>query len=163
MALQAGQAPTFCRRRTRQRHCFKTRNRSPKALLWHVRARTVIVIPARYASSRFPGKPLVEVCGKKAILWTLGAAQEIPGIDEVYVATDDERIEAVIQAAGGKVLMIAVRINAGTARNASPAPVYNLDSKMMTSSSICREIHSLLPHGSSRAWSPVCSRTVVLR
>jgi 3-deoxy-manno-octulosonate cytidylyltransferase (CMP-KDO synthetase) len=83
------------------------------------RARTVIVIPARYASSRFPGKPLAVVGGKTAILWTLQAAQEIPGIDEVYVATDDERIEAVIKAADGKVLMTPQSCRNGTERVAS--------------------------------------------
>ena len=58
----------------------------------------VIVIPARYASSRFPGKPLQPLTGlsgisKPLIQHAWEAAKRVPDIDAVYVATDDERIE----------------------------------------------------------------------
>ena len=52
------------------------------------------VIPARYKSSRFPGKPLVDICGKPMIWWVYQQAKKVPEFDEVYVATDDERIKA---------------------------------------------------------------------
>ena len=52
------------------------------------------VIPARYKSSRFPGKPLVDICGKPMIWWVYQQAKKVPEFDEVYVATDDDRIEA---------------------------------------------------------------------
>jgi 3-deoxy-manno-octulosonate cytidylyltransferase (CMP-KDO synthetase) len=82
---------------------------------------TVIIIPARYASSRFPGKPLAEVRGEKAIVWTLRAAQAVPNIDGIYVATDDLRIKRVVEAAGGKALLTPEHCRNGTERVASAA------------------------------------------
>lgn len=51
------------------------------------------VIPSRYASSRFPGKPLVDICGKPMLWWVYQQAKKVDSLDEVIVATDDERIE----------------------------------------------------------------------
>lgn len=50
------------------------------------------VIPARYQSSRFPGKPLADICGKPMIWWVYKNLEKVKGIDSVYVATDDEKI-----------------------------------------------------------------------
>jgi 3-deoxy-manno-octulosonate cytidylyltransferase (CMP-KDO synthetase) len=50
------------------------------------------VIPARYASSRFPGKPLADIHGKPMIWWVYQQVSKVPQLDEVYVATDDSRI-----------------------------------------------------------------------
>lgn len=50
------------------------------------------VIPARYNSSRFPGKPLMDICGKPMIWWVYHQVKIVRGMNEVYVATDDERI-----------------------------------------------------------------------
>lgn len=50
------------------------------------------VIPARYESSRLPGKPLADICGKPMIWWVYQNAVKITRLDQVYVATDDERI-----------------------------------------------------------------------
>lgn len=52
----------------------------------------VAVIPARYKSSRFPGKPLADICGKPMIWWVYNQAKKAQGITDVYVATDDEKI-----------------------------------------------------------------------
>lgn len=52
----------------------------------------VAVIPARYKSSRFPGKPLADICGKPMIWWVYNQAKKANGITDVYVATDDEKI-----------------------------------------------------------------------
>ena len=54
--------------------------------------RIVGVIPARYQSSRFPGKPLADLCGYPLVWWAYQQVKKVPRIDEVYVATDDERI-----------------------------------------------------------------------
>lgn len=51
------------------------------------------IIPARYASTRLPGKPLKEICGKPMLVWVYQQAKKARKLDEVYVATDDERIE----------------------------------------------------------------------
>lgn len=53
------------------------------------------VIPARYGSSRFPGKPLADICGKPMIWWVYEQAKKVKELSEVYVATDDERIKKV--------------------------------------------------------------------
>ena len=58
------------------------------------------VIPARYQSSRFPGKPLADICGKPMVWWVYQQAGKVAAFDRVYVATDDERIEAVCRALG---------------------------------------------------------------
>ena len=52
----------------------------------------VAVIPARYQSSRFPGKPLADLCGKPMLWWVYRQVKKVKEIDEVYVATDDARI-----------------------------------------------------------------------
>lgn len=54
--------------------------------------KVVGVIPARYQSSRFPGKPLADICGKPMIWWVYHQMIKAKGIDKVYVATDDQRI-----------------------------------------------------------------------
>lgn len=50
------------------------------------------VIPARYASTRFPGKPLADICGRPMIWWVYNRVRNIEKISEIYVATDDDRI-----------------------------------------------------------------------
>lgn len=52
----------------------------------------IAVIPARYGSSRFPGKPLADICGKPMIWWVYQQVLKVKEIDTVYVATDDQRI-----------------------------------------------------------------------
>ena len=51
-----------------------------------------LVIPARYASSRLPGKPLLEIHGKPMVLRVVDQARQVRGIDDICVATDDARI-----------------------------------------------------------------------
>jgi len=53
------------------------------------------IIPARYASSRFPGKPLADICGKPMIWWVYQHVSKVKRISKVYIATDDERIAKV--------------------------------------------------------------------
>lgn len=58
------------------------------------------VIPARYKSSRFPGKPLQDICGKPMVWWVYQQAVRVQEFESVYVATDDEKIKAVCDSFG---------------------------------------------------------------
>ena len=64
----------------------------------------VVVIPARYSSSRLPGKPLADIHGKPMIEWVIERALQA-GAERVIVATDDERIKRAIAHAGAEVCM----------------------------------------------------------
>lgn len=72
------------------------------------------IIPARYASTRFPGKPLAEICGKTVIRRVYEQASK--ALDTVVVATDDERIYDDVEAFGGKVVMTRADHKCGTDR-----------------------------------------------
>lgn len=74
-----------------------------------------VVIPARYGSSRLPGKPLLEIQGKPMVLHVLERAQQ-SGAERVWVATDDERIAEVVVKAGGVVCMTRADHVSGTDR-----------------------------------------------
>lgn len=60
-----------------------------------IRNKIIGVIPARYQSSRFPGKPLADICGKPMIWWVYQQCKKVTELSEIYVATDDERIANV--------------------------------------------------------------------
>lgn len=65
----------------------------------------IAIIPSRYASSRFPGKPLADILGKPMIQWVYEKVSSVPEISEVYVATDDERIFDTVTGFDGKAIM----------------------------------------------------------
>jgi len=75
---------------------------------------SLILIPARYASTRFPGKPLVEIQGKPMVQHVYEKAIAVAG--QVYVATDDARIYETVQAFGGKAVMTSSDHQSGTDR-----------------------------------------------
>jgi 3-deoxy-manno-octulosonate cytidylyltransferase (CMP-KDO synthetase) len=74
------------------------------------------VIPARYASTRFPGKPLTDIGGKSMILRVYEQAKKAIALSEVVVATDDERIAEEITKHGGNVVMTSDTHQSGTDR-----------------------------------------------
>lgn len=83
--------------------------------------KTVIFIPARYASTRYPGKPLVTLTGatgeaKSLIQRAWEAAKQVKGVDAVYVLTDDDRIRDAAQGFGAAVLMTSSAARNGTER-----------------------------------------------
>ena len=80
------------------------------------RPRIFGAIPARWASTRLPGKPLVEVAGRPMILHVLERVAAAERLDRVVVLTDDERIAAVVEAAGGEVEMTPPECASGTDR-----------------------------------------------
>lgn len=79
------------------------------------------IIPARYASTRFPGKPLVDIAGKSMIQRVYEQAKKCTGLSEVFVATDDERIFNHVTAFGGVAVMTADTHQSGTDRCAEVA------------------------------------------
>lgn len=76
----------------------------------------IAVIPARYASTRFPGKPLVDIQGKPMIQHVWERTRAVPGIARCLIATDDPRIEAAARAFGAEVLMTRSDHPSGTDR-----------------------------------------------
>ncbi len=78
--------------------------------------KVVCVIPARYASTRLPGKPLLPVNGKPLVMWTYERAVKSGAFDGVYVATDDDRIRGTVEQSGGHAIMTAGSHISGTDR-----------------------------------------------
>jgi 3-deoxy-manno-octulosonate cytidylyltransferase (CMP-KDO synthetase) len=76
----------------------------------------VCVIPARYASSRFPGKPLANIKGHPMIEWVYIRARAVTVFDEVLVATDDQRVYDAVEKFGGRVVMTPADLPSGTDR-----------------------------------------------
>lgn len=78
--------------------------------------RVALVIPARYGSSRLPGKPLIDLNGKPMVQWVYEKALQVPSVDRVVVATDDLRIMDVVYAFGGEAVMTSPDHPSGTDR-----------------------------------------------
>lgn len=86
------------------------------------------IIPARFASSRFPGKPLIDLNGKTMIQRVYEGVRKSPMFTELIVATDDERIYAEVLRFGGKVMMTSPTHASGTDRCAEVAKAFpNMD------------------------------------
>jgi 3-deoxy-manno-octulosonate cytidylyltransferase (CMP-KDO synthetase) len=94
------------------------------------RSTTVLaVIPARYASTRFPGKPLAPIAGRPMIQHVVDRVREAETVSRVVVATDDDRIRSAVEAFGGEVAMTRSDHRSGTDRVAEvaahiPADIY---------------------------------------
>ena len=97
--------------------------------------KAVIIIPARYGSTRYPGKPLVPLRtreGKKSLIqlsWE--AANKVSGISEIYVATDDKRIEEHAIAFGAKVIRTSSKCRNGTERCAEAVSNAQLEAEII--------------------------------
>ena len=81
----------------------------------------VAIIPSRYGSSRFDGKPLADICGKPMIQWVYERARQADCVNAVHVATDDERIRKAVAGFGGRVIMTSSRCRSGSDRVADAA------------------------------------------
>lgn len=112
------------------------------------------VVPARYASIRFPGKPLAPLAGLPMVVHVLRAAQAARRVDRVVVATDDERIADAVRAAGGEAILTSESATSGTDRVAEvarrmPAEIYvNVqgDEPLMPPENVDRAVAALLEH-----------------
>ena len=83
--------------------------------------KTYGIIPSRFGSSRFPGKPLAILAGKPLVAWVVEAVRKARSLDEVLVATDDERIVKAVEEYGGKAVMTPSELPSGTDRIACAA------------------------------------------
>ncbi|WGV99367.1 3-deoxy-manno-octulosonate cytidylyltransferase [Vibrio sp. YMD68] len=84
-----------------------------------------VVIPARFQSSRLPGKPLADIAGKPMIQWVYEQAIQA-GAEQVIIATDDSRVEAAVLSFGGQVCMTSPDHESGTERLAEVVKVMNI-------------------------------------
>ncbi len=89
--------------------------------------RAVVIIPARYKSSRFPGKPLVKLAGKPMIIWVAELSSKAVGAENVYIATDDPRIAQVVEAEGYTAIITSTGAQTGTDRLAEAAQHIDAD------------------------------------
>ena len=89
--------------------------------------KTIVIIPARYGSTRFPGKPLALIKGKPMIQWVYENAKKCEKVDDVYVATDDSRIFECVEGFNGKALMTSDKHTCGTDRLAECAEILKLE------------------------------------
>ncbi len=89
--------------------------------------RFAIVLPARYASTRFPGKPLADIAGRPLIEWVYRRAETVRGSAALVVATDDKRIADAVRAFGGDVVMTRADHATGTDRVAEVAAGLDVD------------------------------------
>lgn len=91
----------------------------------------VVIIPARYGSSRLPGKPLVDICGKPMIWWVYNQVKKVNGIDEIYIATDNKLIEHVCNKYNMNVIMTSNKHNTHIDR------LYEVSKKVLADIYIC--------------------------
>jgi 3-deoxy-D-manno-octulosonate cytidylyltransferase len=91
------------------------------------RPTAVAVIPARYASTRLPGKPLIDLGGLPMIVRVVEQARRAPGISDVVVATDDVRVRDAVEAHGGVAVMTRADHRSGTDRLAEVAAALTCD------------------------------------
>lgn len=89
----------------------------------------IAVIPARYGSKRFPGKPLANILDKPMIQWVYENVSKVKDLDDVYVATDDERIIQCVKHFQGNVLMTSNKHTCGSDRINECREILKLDNE----------------------------------
>ena len=124
--------------------------------------RTLAVIPARYASTRLPGKPLLDICGKPMIQHVCEAVGRASLVDDVLVATDDERIARAVTEFGGRAVMTSPDCASGTDRlveiaRREQADIYlNVqgDEPLLRPADVDKLVEALLRHPQAAAATP---------
>lgn len=89
--------------------------------------KTVVIIPSRYGSSRFEGKPLAPIAGKPMIEWVYKRSRLAQNVSDVVVATDDSRIVDAVERFGGRAIMTSEDNRSGTDRVAEAAGKMGLE------------------------------------
>lgn len=92
-----------------------------------IRKKAIVVIPARYSSTRFPGKPIAEILGRPLIWWVWKAAKKSRLKDDVIIATDDGRIKEIVERFGGVAMLTLKEHPSGTDRVAEVASLIEGD------------------------------------
>lgn len=95
----------------------------------HDPPKIVAFIPARYGSTRFPGKPVALIAGQPMIQHVYQRARSCPGLSDIFVATDDERIFQCVMDFGGKAIMTGEKHPTGTDRIAEAARILELSNQ----------------------------------
>ncbi len=101
-------------------HCFVDTNYVPKLSCYPVN-HTVAIIPARLASTRLPGKALIEIAGKPMVCWVAERARAARNVDRVIVATDSQKIVDAVHASNIEAVLTAAEHTSGTDRVAEVA------------------------------------------
>ncbi len=91
------------------------------------KSRIIAVIPARFRSTRLPGKPLADICGKPMIQWVYQSVCGAKGVDRVIVATDNTQIFESVKSFGGEAMMTPESLLSGTDRVAAVADQTDAD------------------------------------
>ena len=86
-----------------------------------------VIIPARFKSSRFPGKPLAKLNGKEMILWVAENCCKAVDAKDLYIATDDQRISEIVMKKGFQVILTSSDLLTGTDRVAEASKKLNYD------------------------------------
>ena len=89
--------------------------------------KATVIIPARMGATRFPGKPLADICGKPMIQWVYERASQAKSIFHVLVATCDQEIADAVRSFGGEVVMTSDKHRSGTDRLAEAAAKLDTD------------------------------------
>jgi 3-deoxy-manno-octulosonate cytidylyltransferase (CMP-KDO synthetase) len=134
----------------------------------------VAIIPARFASSRLPGKPLLEIAGKPLIIWVAERAMAATCVSRVLVATDDERVLSAVHRFGYEAVMTSPNHESGTDRLAEVAArmpdaqiIINVqgDEPLIASDTIDRTVAALTDDDEcsiSTTWEPFTSAADVI-
>src|SRR5205809_7011642 len=101
--------------------------RAPRVVGFAVPPVVIAIVPARYQSTRLPGKALADIAGKPMIEHVYRGAAEARTVSRVIVATDDERIARVVEAFGGEAVMTSPSHQSGTDRLAEVAATLACD------------------------------------
>lgn len=99
---------------------------NPESGFDHSSPRVVAIIPARYHSNRFEGKPLAEICGKPMIQQVYERASSVSLLSRLAVATDDERIADCVRSFGGEAVMTRRDHKSGTDRLAEAVEIMDV-------------------------------------
>jgi 3-deoxy-manno-octulosonate cytidylyltransferase (CMP-KDO synthetase) len=137
-----------------------------KGVFVETKKQIAAIVPARYASTRFPGKPLVRIDGKTMIERVYEQASKCSLVGDVLVATDDERIADAVRAFGGKVMMTRADHPTGTDRLAEVAvacPQYQIivnvqgDEPLIDPQAVDNAIQALIDEPAAQM-STLCAR-----